>query len=206
MARIEPVSDGIYMTVKAARVLDATAIGDSIAINGACQTVTRMGADTFTVFCSRVTLSVTTLGAFTHGTPVNLERALTPSSRFGGHMVQGHVDGKGTVKKIIRDANGSRFDIAASGDIMRYIVQRGSVAVDGVSLTVVSAHQSGFDLYIIPETIQKTTLNTCRPGDEVNIEVDILAKYIEKFLQNSATQNGSNDEGLMKKLAEGGFI
>ncbi len=201
--KINISGEGRYITVTAGKVLEDVKIGDSITVNGACQTVTEFGDDYFTVFASKVTCDVTTLGSLNQGSGVNLERAMSPGSRFGGHIVQGHVDGKGKIDSISKDSNGIRIAISAPGEILKYIVEKGSVTVDGISLTVVSLINSGFDLYIIPETISTTTLSEKKPGDEVNIEVDILAKYVEKMLGNSTTDR---DKVLKRKLFEEGFM
>ena len=201
--KIKVSGEGRYITVTAQKVLGDVKIGDSITVDGACQTVTEFGDDSFTVFASKVTCDVTTLGSLNEGSNVNLERAMSPASRFGGHIVQGHVDGKGKIDSISKDSNGVRIDISAPDDILKYIVEKGSVTVDGISLTVVSLINSGFDLYIIPETISSTTLSEKKPGDEVNIEVDILAKYVEKMLGNSSTDR---DKVLKRKLFEEGFM
>lgn len=196
--------DGIILTIAAREVLEGVTIGDSIAIDGACQTVTAFSDDTFSVFASKVTASVTTLGGFGIDQKVNLERALTIQSRLGGHIVQGHVDGTGLIRSLKKDAQGMEINITTSNQILRYIVEKGSVSVDGISLTVVSLSSDGFVLYIIPETISKTTLPEKKSGMAVNIEVDILAKYVEKMI--GAGTDGSSDESLKRKLLEGGFM
>lgn len=202
---IERTGTGVLLTVGSRVVLEDTRIGDSISIDGACQTVTDIGRDCFTVFASKVTCSVTTLGDFKTGRRVNLERALTASSRLGGHMVQGHVDGKGRIRRITNDENGLEIEIHADERELKYIVQRGSVSVDGVSLTVVSLARDGFTVYIIPETIIKTTLSEKAIGAAVNIETDILAKYVEKMLR-SGDDSIDADRSLKNKLIEEGFV
>jgi riboflavin synthase len=204
--KVEKAGDGTHITVGAALVLEGTRTGDSICIDGACQTVTSVGRADFTVFCSSVTVSLTTLGSFASGRAVNLERAMTPSSRMGGHIVQGHVDAAGTVRGVRKDASGSAVDIALAPELMRYVVPRGSIAVDGVSLTVVSAGKDGFGLYLIPETIGGTTLRDRRAGDRVNIETDVLAKYVERMLEFRAPSQPVPDDSLRKKLAEEGYL
>ncbi|HOT45630.1 MAG TPA: riboflavin synthase [Spirochaetota bacterium] len=206
VAAVSRAGDGLHLTINAERVLDGTRVGDSICINGACQTVTALDRRSFTVFVSAVTASVTTLGSFAAGRKVNLERAMTPSSRFGGHFVQGHVDGRGAVDAIEKDSMGMRVRIAAGPDLARYIVGKGSIAVDGVSLTVVSVDEKGFTLYFIPETLGNTVVSEWKTGVEVNIEVDILAKYVERMLRPGSADDRSGDRTLMKKLAEGGFV
>jgi riboflavin synthase len=193
--------NGFDISVECRTVLEGIAVGDSISIDGVCQTVTSFSKDSFTVFASAVTVSVTTLAAKKRGNRVNLERALSASGRLGGHIVQGHVDSIGRVEKVLRDSRGLSLAIAAPAELMRYIAAKGSVAVNGVSLTVVSENGRSFDIYLIPETIQKTTIQELATGDEVNIETDILAKYVEKSI-NSANA----DDRLMKKLAENGFV
>ena len=201
---VERTGTGMLLTVGSRVVLEDTRIGDSISIDGACQTVTDIGSDCFTVFASKVTCSVTTLGDFKAGRRVNLERALTASSRLGGHMVQGHVDGKGRIRRVTNDENGLEIEIHVDGRELRYIVERGSVSVDGVSLTVVSLARDSFTVYIIPETIVKTTLSEKAVGAAVNIETDILAKYVEKILR-SGDDSIDADRRLKNKLIEEGF-
>ncbi|MCL1911560.1 MAG: riboflavin synthase [Leptospirales bacterium] len=194
--------DGYLLEIGAERVLEKTAIGDSISINGACQTVTEISSVSFTVFVSKVTASLTTLGDFASGRRVNLERAMTPSSRFGGHIVQGHIDAMGTVSSLVKDSEGLQAVIEAAPEVMRYVVDRGSVALDGISLTVVSASNKGFTLYLIPETLNNTVISDWKKGSRVNIEVDILAKYVEKMLKGGEDK----EDSLKKALLEGGFM
>lgn len=204
---LEVTGTGATLTVSALRVLEASAVGDSISVDGACQTVTRTGSGTFSVFCSKLTLQVTTLGSFVPGRRVNLERAVTPGGRLGGHIVQGHVDGTGSVGRVRRDSEGIGIEIKVPEALSRYIVAKGSVAVDGISLTVVSLLPDGFGIYIIPETVAKTTLQERKAGDAVNIEVDILAKYVERMLSpRSSEEPRSNDDDLKRKLLEGGYL
>ncbi|HPD77701.1 MAG TPA: riboflavin synthase [Spirochaetota bacterium] len=208
---LTPEGEGKILTVRCKKVLEGVKKGDSIAINGACQTVVQWSETSFSVFVSKVTLSVTTLGNFTPGRIVNLERALTLSSRLGGHIVQGHVDFKAKVKSLSRDYRGLEVDIAVPQKEMKYIVPKGSVAVDGISLTVVSVEESGFKLYLIPETLENTNIKTWKAGDEVNIETDILARYVESILKFSSYHGDDEmaierDNQLLKKLAENGFL
>lgn len=202
-----PSGGGRLLTVGARTVTAGTGIGDSISINGACQTVTAVDARSFTVFVSTVTSTVSTLGSFRQGQRVNLERAMLPTSRFGGHFVQGHVDGTGGIGRIERDAAGLRVEVSLPADIARYVVEKGSVAVDGISLTVVSLASSAFTLYLIPETLSSTIAGDWKVGGRVNIEVDIIAKYVERMV-NPGRDGGAPDRdgGLMRKLAESGFV
>ena len=203
---IEPSGNGINLTIASVSVRKGADIGDSIAIDGACQTVTSLGQGCFTVFASRITCEVTTLGGFSVGNKVNLERAMLAGFRFDGHIVQGHVDGKGLIKSVVRDENAIKIEISVLPEIMKYIVEKGSVTVDGISLTVVLIKNSDFVIYIIPETINKTILSEKSSGDSVNIEVDILAKYVEKMLGNRMADESTDEENLKRILVEGGYV
>ena len=167
-------------------VMDALAVSDSISINGVCLTVTERTDSAFAVDVVEETLSRTNLGDLAPGGIVNLERALTPSSRMGGHVVQGHVDGTGEVVAFggTREARELRIDVPA--DLARYVVEKGFIAVDGISLTVASQEGNGFSVAVIPYTMEHTVLRVRGPGDRVNIEVDILAKYVERLASAQA--------------------
>jgi len=207
---IAQASEGINLQIKCSRVTEQTKTGDSIAVNGACQTVTQLGTGTFTVFVSKVTAEITTLGILKKGDQVNLERAMQPASRFGGHFVLGHVDGMGEITGVKRDSNGLELEVKIRPEHRKYIVEKGSVTVDGISLTVVSLTKDGIILYLIPETLKNTIIGCWKIGSKVNIEVDILAKYVEKMLSfkevDAQSENKSDDAELRKKLMEGGFI
>ncbi len=198
-------SDGYNLTVSSKIVLEETKIGDSISVNGACQTVTGLDKDSFTDIVSTITGDSTTLGSCTPGQNVNLERAMTPSSRFGGHIVQGHVDGTGKIKSIAKDANGVEIEIVLENEILKYIVGKGSVSVDGISLTVVTVNENSFSIYLIPETIGNTIFDEWTVDSDVNVEVDILAKYIERMINMREKSNEEKDLNLMNKLVENGF-
>ena len=160
--------------------LEELEIGDSVSVNGVCQTVAGLGGGSFSCDVLPETLRVTNLGRLRAGSAVNLERALTADARLGGHIVNGHVDGVGRVTRVIRDPLGIEID--AGSELGRYMVPKGSVAVDGVSLTIGPDSSGGkFRVFIIPHTWETTTLGKARPGNRVNIEVDILAKYVERF-------------------------
>ena len=201
---IKKSGGGISLTISAEKIIDHIEVGDSITIDGACQTVTNIGRGSFAIFASKITCAVTTLGSFKIGKRINLERALTLNSRLGGHIVQGHVDGMGRVKNIIKDENGIQIEIIVENELSRFLVEKGSVAVDGVSLTVVSLTHDGFVVYIIPETMGKTTLSKKKTDDIANIEIDILAKYVEKMLIGKNKDNHNGD--MMGKLIDEGFI
>ena len=170
------------LVIAAATVLADTRVGDSLAVNGADLTVVSRTDDSFAADLSAETLARTNLGSLAAGDPVDLERALTPESRMGGHFVQGHVDGVGTVVEIGGPAEDCTLRVDAPADIARYIVEKGFIAVDGISLTVTEATDSAFSAAVIPYTLEHTVLGSRRPGDRVNLEADILAKYVERLL------------------------
>jgi riboflavin synthase len=164
--------------------LQSVQIGDSIAVSGCCLTVTRLDADRFWADVSRETLTVTTLGALEVGARVNLEKALVAGQPLGGHYVTGHVDGIGRVVEIRSDARSTRVVFEVPAELSRYIARKGSVCVDGVSLTVNGVTDTQFDVNLIPHTLQVTTLGTCHPGKAVNIEVDVIARYVERLMSS----------------------
>ena len=181
-------------------------IGDSVAVNGVCLTVTSFDKKEIRADVMPETLRRSSLKNLRNGDEVNLERALTLSSRLGGHIVSGHIDGTGTIKKIEEDKNARVLTVGASRAILRYIVEKGSVAVDGVSLTVVSVSDKNFTVSLIPHTNEETVLHCKRTGDEVNIENDIIGKYVEKFMMNPSTDDGKKNNGLTRSfLLENGF-
>ena len=164
-------------------VLDGLRIGDSIAVNGVCLTVTDFDAQSFTADVMPETFRRTSLGALSVGSAVNLERALTLTGRLGGHIVSGHIDGTGQILTVQEEKNARVLRIAASSAILYYIVEKGSVALDGVSLTVAAVTEKWFSVSLIPHTRQVTTLHAKKTGDRINIETDIVGKYTEKFLR-----------------------
>lgn len=169
--------------------LGEAALGDSIAVNGACLTVTALDGSEFTVDASHETLSRTTLGALAPGSRVNLERALRSGDRLGGHIVNGHVDGVGEVVSKTESGGSFIFRFSLPEGLAKYVVEKGSVAVDGVSLTVNSAEGGEFTVNIIPFTLAETTFGGLGPGSRVNIECDIIAKYVEKLSTGARGQN-----------------
>jgi riboflavin synthase len=182
---VDDLGDAARLTVRGPQVTQDVANGDSIAVNGVCLTVTSTSGDTFTADVMRETLNRSSLGALAPGTPVNLERSVRLADRLGGHLVQGHVDGTGT---IISRTPAEHWDVVRIGlppgppDLARYVVEKGSVAVDGISLTIVSVSATWFEVSLIPETLKRTTLGAKQPGETVNLEVDVIAKYVEKLL------------------------
>jgi len=158
------------------------ALGESISVNGVCLTVIAFDAAGFEADASNETLSLTTLGQLPPGRAVNLERAMRPNDRLGGHLVSGHVDGVGRVLDVREDARAQRWRFAAPGPLSKYIAQKGSICVDGVSLTVNGVDDEGFDVALIPHTVSHTAFSQTRVGDVVNLEVDLVARYVERLL------------------------
>ena len=161
---------------------DGVQLGESIAVNGCCLTVVAFDATSFAVDASNETLALTTLGRLAIGAPLNLERAMLPTDRLGGHLVSGHVDGLAIATKRWDDARAVRWRFEASMALLRYIAHKGSVCVDGVSLTVNEVDDAGFEVALIPHTVDHTAFHALREGDAVNIEVDLLARYVERLL------------------------
>lgn len=179
---LEDQGDAIRLTVHGPLVTSDAHEGDSIAVNGCCLTVVTHQDGSFTADVMHETLAKTSLGAFEPGTRVNLERAVTPSTRLGGHIVQGHVDGTGTVVARTPSDHWVVVEISLPDALERYLVPKGSITVDGISLTVVDVHAESFTVSLIPETLARTTLGHKQPGDVVNLEVDVIAKYVEKMV------------------------
>ncbi len=170
------------LTVSASTVLGGTAVGDSICVNGVCLTVVELGKAEFSADVAVETLAVTNLGELKVGTRVNLERALQLSARIGGHLVSGHVDGVGRVREKRMEGNGWRIFIDAPDAVLRYVIKKGSIAVDGISLTVADTDTKGFSIAMIPHTAKLTTPGFKAAGDTVNLEADIIGKYVEKLV------------------------
>jgi riboflavin synthase len=180
---MEKTLAGTRMTILASTVMSDLKIGDSVSINGTCLTVVTKGERDFVVEVSPETLSVTTLGQWTPGTPVNLERAMKLNERIGGHLVAGHVDGVGTIRGRHQEGNAIFFTIEAPSDILRYCVTKGSITVDGISLTINEVADHSFTVAIIPHTAKVTTFGLKQVNDPVNLESDLIGKYVERLLQ-----------------------
>lgn len=187
------------LMVTAQKVLEDTKLGDSIAVNGVCLTVTELSPDSFSVDVMPETLGRTNLGALRPGDGVNLERPLAVGGRFGGHFVQGHVDGVGRVVSVTPEKEALLLKFEALQEIMRYIVAKGFIAVDGVSLTVVECNSTSFTVSLVTFTLENTTLGGRRPGNMVNLEVDIIAKYVAPLREEATAIT-------MEFLAEHGFL
>ena len=183
---------GVVLDIEASRVLEGTATGDSIAVNGVCLTVTP-GSGHFTADAMPETLRRTSLGSLRPGSKVNLERAMACGGRFGGHLVSGHVDACGRVADLVRDGIALVMRVSVPSDVLRYVARKGSVTLDGVSLTVASVSDAGssFTVSLIPHTMASTTLHLLKPGSPVNVEVDILARYVERLLASGAAAPAS---------------
>jgi len=181
------------------------AIGESVSVSGACLTITSTEGDCFAADVSRETLEHTTLGELRAGSRVNLERAVMPASRLGGHLVTGHVDGVATVEAFAPEGRSRRLDVQVPERLARYVARKGSVCVDGVSLTVNEVAGNRFGVNIVPHTLVATTIGDYRPGRRVNLEVDVVARYLERLLQ--AGPGGGDDGGLEREtLARRGFL
>lgn len=193
------------LTIETKKVLENTQLGDSIAVNGVCLTVTKITDNSFSADVMAETMRKSNLGALTVDCAVNLERALTPLSRMGGHIVSGHIDGTGTITAYVKEDNATWVTVKASDDILKYIVNKGSITIDGISLTVAYIDNSCFKVSIIPHTSQQTTLLSKGVGNTVNLECDIIAKYVEKLLSFNKWEQ-KNDDISMDFLAEHGFM
>jgi riboflavin synthase len=183
---LEPAGDSARLTVRGPLVVSDAVHGASIAVNGVCLTVTDVKNDAFTVDVMKETLDRSSLAGLEPGSPVNLERPVRPTDRLGGHIVQGHVDGVG---RIVSREPGDRWEVVTvelPSQLARYVVEKGSITVDGVSLTVVEARDDAFTIALIPTTLELTTLGRKGPGDPVNLEVDVVAKYVERLLGDRA--------------------
>lgn len=211
--KIDKGSKSSILHIGGKLIFDDLKIGDSVAVNGVCLTVTTLSSNSFTADVMSETLSRSSLGMLTRNSPVNLERAMAANGRFGGHIVSGHIDGTGTIESIKKDDNAVWYSIKASEKLLRYIVEKGSIAIDGISLTVAKVTKSTFSISIIPHTIKATILGTKGIGDTVNLENDMVGKYIERFLtvppiepKGIPQEPTRNSQGITKEfLAKYGY-
>ncbi len=204
--RIERGAAGARLTISAKTVLEGTKLGDSIATNGVCLTVVSLTADSFSADVMAESLRRSSLGALQTGSPVNLERAMPLNGRFGGHIVSGHIDGTGTVASQKREDNAVWVTLRAPTSLLRYIVEKGSIAIDGVSLTVAAVDETGFSVSIIPHTGAQTILLDKKPGETVNLECDVIGKYVEKLLTPYGKDESTPKSNItMEFLARNGF-
>lgn len=192
VANIQRTGDSFVLTIEAKKILEDVHLGDSIAVNGVCLTVTTFSNNRFTVDVMPETVKASSLNALKHGSKVNLERAMAAGGRFGGHFVSGHIDGTGLIKSKKQFENAVYYEIAADPELLQYIILRGSIAVDGTSLTVFGVTEIGFTLSIIPHTLSESILGSKGPGEIVNLECDMIGKYVGHFL--TGRTNSSNDK------------
>jgi riboflavin synthase len=192
----------VYLFLNSKEVIKDAKIGDSISVNGTCLTLVEIKGSTMRFDLSDETLRSTNLGLLKPGDRVNLEPSLRPDSKLGGHFVSGHVDGTGRIRSKTEIGDTFKIEVEVPEEVMHFLVEKGSVAVDGISLTVVDILRDSFTIVIIPHTARLTTMGFKGPGDTVNVEVDIIGKYVSRFLNKS----GNRDSRLMKTLTEEGFI
>ena len=194
------------LNIQARTVLKNTKIGDSIAVNGICLTVTRLFADSFSADVMHETLNRSSLAGLMVGSRVNLERAMAADGRFGGHIVSGHIDGTGVIRSLTREENAIWVSIGTSPQILHLIVEKGSICIDGISLTVAKVEEEGFQVSVIPHTGEETTLLEKVPGDSVNLENDVIGKYVERLLGLGKSEEEKKESGItMEFLQEFGF-
>lgn len=192
------------LTIQGKKIFQDLNIGDSVAVNGVCLTARIFSSNTFTADVMNETLNRSSLGNLRNGSYVNLERAMLANGRFGGHIVSGHIDGIGSIVKIQKDDNAIWYTISASEDLMKYIVEKGSIAIDGISLTVVKVDNKSFSVSIIPHTAEETILSHKLVGDNVNLENDIIGKYVEKLI-SFEDKKKSESNITMEFLIKNGF-
>ncbi len=192
--KIEPLSSGKKFTVTAEKVLDDLSVEDSISVSGVCLTVVKCNADNFQAVAVHETLSTSILGKIRNGIKVNLERAMSSISRFGGHFVYGHVDGIGNILSVINKGDNRIIEIEVPEELKKYMIKKGSVAVDGISLTIADINSNRIKISIIPYTLENTTIIDTRKSDKVNIETDIIGKYIEKLFNQQEYDMNSNSK------------
>ena len=198
--------DAFALTISSSKIMDDVKLGDSIAVNGVCLTARTIRGNEFTADVMAETLRKSSLGQLKPGSKVNLERALSPTGRFGGHIVSGHIDGTGTVKSIKPEGNAMWVEIAAPASILRLIIMKGSIAIDGISLTVADVGDESFKVSVIPHTASETTLLDKKPGDAVNLENDVIGKYVEKLLRTPAEPEKKDSQLTLDTLMTNGFI
>lgn len=207
IAALEKQGGDVRLRVRTGKLsLADVQLGDSICTNGVCLTVVELPGDGYWADVSAESLNLTTLGSLQTGSLVNLEKSLTPESRLGGHIVSGHVDGMGEVVSLQKDARSVRFVLRAPGQLAKYIAHKGSICVDGTSLTVNAVNGCDFDLNIIPQTMAETVFHTYQPGTRVNLEVDVIARYLERLLQGDAAAQPGGEGLSLNTLAEHGYL
>lgn len=209
IGRIDSIKKGTQSAVlgiRCQKVLEGTKIGDSIAVNGVCLTVTSLHEQGYTADVMAETLERSSLGSLSKNSPVNLERAMAADGRFGGHIVAGHIDGTGKIRDIRRDETAVWYTVEAEPKILRYVVEKGSIAIDGISLTVAGVTDSDFSVSIIPHTQGETSLGFRQKGDIVNLECDVIGKYVEKLMKPAGITTSVESNITDTFLMEHGFI
>ncbi len=209
IARLDDVGGDVRLTVNVGGLdMSDVQLGDSIAVNGVCLTAIKFDEKSFSADVSNETVSLTSLKGLAAGSPVNLEKALLPTTRLGGHLVSGHVDGLGTVLEIKQESRSVQITIQVPDTLKRYIAVKGSVCIDGTSLTVNTVDDDRFSINIVPHTQKQTIIENYSPGSRVNLEVDLIARYLERLLQAGSTGTNTNaSTGVsMNALADAGFI
>ncbi|MCM3566936.1 riboflavin synthase [Neobacillus mesonae] len=208
LSNMKRTGESFVLTIEAKRILDDVHLGDSIAVNGVCLTVTSFTGNRFTVDVMPETVKATSLKDLKRGSKVNLERAMAAGGRFGGHFVSGHIDGTGVIKSKNAFENAVYYEIEADPHLMKYIILKGSIAVDGTSLTVFGVTENSFTISLIPHTLSETVLGLKGAGDVVNLECDMLGKYIGHFFKNlQSDQQQSQKSGITSQfLQENGFL
>lgn len=202
VAMIQRGQHSAVLKIQAKTVLEGTKTGDSIAVNGVCLTVTELFSDSFKADVMHETLDRSALAKLVCGSRVNLERAMPADGRFGGHIVAGHVDGVGRITRIRRDDTAVWYTVEADSGVLRYVVEKGSVALDGISLTVADVTSKNFSISAIPHTVRQTVLHERREGDLVNVETDVVGKYIEKLMRTTPQKKSAITRAF---LTEHGF-
>ena len=208
LGTVERVTRGrvsAILAIRAEAILSDLKIGDSVAVNGVCLTATSLTGHGFTADVMHETLDRSALAGLGPGSPVNLERAMAANGRFGGHIVAGHVDGVGTIAAIEKDDNAIWFTITAPAQVLRYVVEKGSIAIDGISLTVARVETDRFAVSVIPHTAAVTLLGQRRTGDRVNLESDLVGKYVERLLRPAPEEKGQESKLTMEFLSQHGF-
>ena len=208
LGTVERVTRGrvsAVIAIRAEHILSDLKIGDSVAVNGVCLTATSLTGHGFTADVMHETLDRSSLAGLGPGSPVNLERAMAADGRFGGHIVAGHVDGVGTIAAIEQDDNAIWFTITAPEQVMRYVVEKGSIAIDGISLTVARVETDRFAVSVIPHTAAVTLLGQRRTGDRVNLESDLVGKYVERLLRTTPEEKQQESKLTMEFLSQHGF-
>ena len=207
IARIQRGQRSCVLTVNCSLVLEGTAVGDSIAVNGVCLTVTSFSGRAFSADVMAETMNRSGLGQLSPGSRVNLERAMPADGRFGGHIVSGHIDGTGTIRAVTQDDIAVWYTVEAAPSILRYVVEKGSIAMDGISLTVAAVDADSFRVSVIPHTQAVTALRGKGPGDRLNLECDLIGKYVEKLLQPAPAEEKKPAEGRLTEafLREYGY-